>query len=103
MTVAVATAVHELLTAASCHARPPSGYPSRTVATEGASSWARYARLNQCVEEADVLARLRVPLHGQPEPRLGVLHRLQRAVLRPGGRDVAGVAGHGLVVIARYD
>src|SRR5665647_11754 len=103
MMVAVATTVHELLTESAWHARPPSGYPSQTVVTHVDASWPRRTGLNQAVEQAGVLTRLRVPLHGQPEPRRSVLHCLQRAVLRPGGGDIAGVIGHGLMVIARYD
>src|SRR5450756_264366 len=103
MMVAVATAVHELLTGRSV-ARSSTIWPRRLRlwSTLQPRSWRRRTGLDEGLEQAGVLAGLRVPLHRHPEARPGLLHRLQRSVLRPGGRDITGVTGHGLVVIAGY-
>src|SRR5450759_5464457 len=102
MMVAVATNVLVMLTSAASHARPPSGYPSRNMVMELRSPPRRGAGPDEGAEQPVILARLRVPLDGEPETRRGMLHRLQRAVLCPRRRHIAGMTGHGLVVIARY-
>lgn len=70
--VAMATTVQMLLTSAPFHECPPSGYPSRDVINQDdQAQWSSTrpgTRLDEGVEQPVILARLRVPLHGQPEP-----------------------------------